>query len=72
MPKRITIAPHLPLEELESRYRKATDPVQRSHYQILWLLASGKKSDQVSCYAFKLGGDRSEFLTVRDTASQSK
>ena len=48
MPKRITIAPHLPLEELESRYRKATDPVQRSHYQILWLLASGKKSDQVA------------------------
>lgn len=48
MPKRITIAPHLPLEELESRYRKATDPVERSHYQILWLLAGGKKSERVA------------------------
>jgi transposase len=48
MPKRITIAPHLSLEELESRYRKATDPVERSHYQILWLLAGGKTSFQVA------------------------
>ena len=41
MPKWITIAPHLSLEELENRYRQAKEPVERSHYQIIWLLASG-------------------------------
>lgn len=48
MPKRITIVPDLRLQELESHYRKATDPVERSHYQIVWLLAGGKTSSQVS------------------------
>ena len=42
MPKRITIAPYLSLEELESRYRGAKEPIERSHYQIIWLLASGR------------------------------
>ena len=48
MPKRITIAPHLPIEELEQRYRQAKDPVERSHYQIIWLLAQGKCSEEVA------------------------
>ncbi len=39
MPKRITIAPHLSLDELEQRYRHAQDPIEHSHYQIIWLLA---------------------------------
>ena len=47
MPKRITIQPHLTLDELESRYRHAKDPVERSHYQIIWLLASGKPTQEV-------------------------
>lgn len=42
MPKRITIAPHLSLEELENRYRQAKEPLVRSDYQIIWLLASGR------------------------------
>ena len=48
MPKRITIAPHLLIEELEQRYRRAKDPVERSHYQIIWLLAQGKPSEEVA------------------------
>jgi len=48
MPKRIIIAPHLSVEELEHRYRQAKDPVERSHYQIIWLLAQGKLSQEVA------------------------
>jgi hypothetical protein len=48
MPKRISIEPHLSLRELEQRYRQAKEPVERSHYQIIWLLASGRSSREVS------------------------
>ncbi len=47
MNKRITMKPHLSLEEIESRYRKAKDPVARSHWQIIWLLSQGKTAQQV-------------------------
>ncbi len=48
MPKGISIEPHLSLTELEQRYRQAKDAVERSHHQIIWLLASGKSSQEVS------------------------
>lgn len=48
MPKRITIAPHLSLDELESRYRQAKDPILRSHYHIIWLLACGRPTEEVA------------------------
>ncbi len=41
------IEAHLRSEELEDRYRKAHDPVERSHYQILWLIAEGKTTTEV-------------------------
>lgn len=47
MPKRLRLEAHLPIEELERRYRKARDPVERSHYQIVWLLAGGKPTEEV-------------------------
>jgi transposase len=47
MPKTIKIVPHLGSEELEDRYRKARDPVLRSHCQILWLISQGKTTTQV-------------------------
>jgi len=50
MPRRITIQPRLSLEELENRYRQAKDPVERSHYQIIWLLAQGRPSEEVAFY----------------------
>lgn len=47
MPKRLRLKDHLSTEELEDRYRKARDPVERSHYQIVWLLSSGKLTREV-------------------------
>lgn len=47
MPKTIKIEPHLSQEELHNRYRKARDPVERGHYQILWLIGEGKTTRQV-------------------------
>jgi transposase len=47
MPKTIKLEPHLDSEELENRYRKAKDPVERSHYQIVWLISEGKTTRQV-------------------------
>jgi len=48
MPKRLELSPHASTEELEHRYRKAKDPVERSHHQILWLLSEGKTTGEVS------------------------
>jgi transposase len=36
------------VEELERSYREAEDPVERSHYQIAWLLARGKAAREVA------------------------
>jgi len=44
MPKRIELSPHATTEELEHRYRKAKDPVERTHHQIVWLLSEGKRT----------------------------
>lgn len=48
MARSLTIPPHLPVPELEARYRRARDPVARSHYQIIWLLASGRPTAEVA------------------------
>ncbi len=48
MPKRISISPHLSLDELETRYRQAKAPIERSHYQIIWLLAQGRPTQEVA------------------------
>ncbi len=42
MPKRLELSPHASTQELERRYRKAKDPVERSHHQIVWLLSGGR------------------------------
>jgi len=47
MPKRISLQLHLSLDQLENRYRQAQDPVERSQFQILWLIALGKTTEQV-------------------------
>ena len=48
MPKRIQIAPHLSIAELEQRYRGCADAVERSHCQIIWLLARGRTTQEVA------------------------
>ena len=47
MPKRISIAKHLTIEQLEQYYRQAKDGVESRQYQIIWLLAQGKKTLEV-------------------------
>ena len=41
MPKHLHLQPHLSTDDLERRYRQAEQPVERSHYQIIWLLSQG-------------------------------
>ena len=47
MPKRLELSPHASTEELEHCYRKAKDPVERSHRQIVWLLSEGRTTEEV-------------------------
>jgi hypothetical protein len=39
--RRISLEGHLTIEEMEGRYRGTTDPVERSRWHFLWLLARG-------------------------------
>ena len=48
MNKRITVKPHQNSEDIEARYRKAKDPMERSHWQIIWLLAQGKTTGEIT------------------------
>jgi len=48
MTQKMVIAPHLTITELEHRYRSAGDPVARSQWQILWLLAGGMPTAEVA------------------------
>jgi hypothetical protein len=41
MPRRIHLKSHLTSDELYTRYRQAREPVERSHWHFLWLLAQG-------------------------------
>ena len=60
MSRRITIQPHLSLEELETRYRGAKDVTERTHYQIIWLLAQGKRTEEVAAIvSYSKGGSTS-------------
>jgi transposase len=46
--RRLTIPPHLALDELERRYRRATDPVARSQWQMVWLLSGDTPTAEVA------------------------
>ena len=48
MPKRIKIEPYLSVEELYCLYRQTSDPIERTRYQIIWLLAKGSKTSEVA------------------------
>jgi transposase len=48
MARSLIVPPHLSVDELEQRYRRAQDPVARSHWQIVWLLAGGASSAEVA------------------------
>jgi transposase len=48
MPKKLPLENHLETAELEQRYRGARDPVERAHYQIIWLLSQGRSTGEVA------------------------
>ena len=47
MPKRLKVEGHVQTGELERRYRESRDPVERSQYQIVWLLSQGRLTREV-------------------------
>lgn len=48
MARRIHLESHLTTDELERRYRRAHDPVERSRWQMLWLLAQGQTATHIA------------------------
>ncbi len=48
MPKRLHLEPHLDTDELARRYRRARDPVERSHLHLIWQLSQGKRTREVA------------------------
>jgi transposase len=48
MPKRLKLEPHQTPSELSKLYRQASDPIERTRYQIIWLLARGRVIEDVA------------------------
>jgi transposase len=48
MARRIRLTTKLSVEELERRYRSASEGMERSHWQIIWLLAQGHPAYEVA------------------------
>jgi transposase len=48
MARRIYLATHLSVDELEKRYRAAHEPHERTWWQILWLLARGQLAKDIA------------------------
>jgi transposase len=48
MAKRVELQTELTVEELHEGYRKASEPVERTHWQILWLMKEGHAPREVA------------------------
>ena len=48
MPKKIVLSDRLSTEELLAKYRNTSNAIERSHYQIIWLLSTGKNPQEVA------------------------
>jgi transposase len=48
MAKRVIVQTELTTEELHGRYRSATKTVERTHWQILWLMKEGHTPDETA------------------------
>jgi transposase len=48
MPRLLPVAAHLPIADLERRYRACRDPVERSRWQMVWLVAAGHRVPEVA------------------------
>ena len=47
MPQRITLINHLSHQELQQHYRQSKNVVESRQYHVIWLLAQGKKTEEV-------------------------
>ena len=48
MPRHLKIEPHLSLKELETHYRQASEGIEKTPSQVIWLLAGGKTTPMVA------------------------
>lgn len=48
MARRIKLTTKMSVDELERRYRGASEGMERSHWQIIWLLAQGHPASEVA------------------------
>ena len=48
MPRPVSLVPHLPPADLEHRYRQSRDPVERSHWHMIWLVSQGHSGAAVA------------------------
>jgi transposase len=48
MPRALTVTPHLAVADLAHRYRHTQDAVERTHWQIVWLVAQGHPVPEVA------------------------
>jgi transposase len=48
MAKRVEVKTDMTAETLHDRYRKATDPVERTHWHMLWQVKEGKSPREVA------------------------
>ena len=48
MPRYVTVAAHLALDELEHRYRHCRVAVERTHWHLIWLVAQGRHVPEVA------------------------
>lgn len=48
MPYHLALADHFPSDELHRRYRTCDDPVERSHWHIVWLKSLGQATPQIA------------------------
>ena len=65
------IVEHLPLEELEARYRAARDATEARHFQAIWLLARGRTILEVAAVlAFRAGWSSWPRATTRSARTR--
>jgi transposase len=48
MGQRIRVKEHLSTEELQTRYRRSAHPAEKTHWQVLWLIAQGQPAREVA------------------------
>ena len=48
MANHLALTNHFSTDELRQRYRASTDPVERAHWQIIWLKSQGRTTPEIA------------------------